>query len=409
MKILFVNKYHYIKGGPERYIFDLIKVFEEKGHEVIHFSMEDKRNQPSDFAKYFVSHIDFRSSLSFIERAKTVPRIIYFSEAKKKIEQLIEETKPDLAHLHNYYHHLSPSIIHSLKKYKIPIVQTAHDYKLVCPVYIFYSGGRICESCKKRKYYWATLKRCNENSFSQSFLNTCEMYIHNTLMNIYKNIDIFIAPSKFIKEKLIEYHFDEERIVHLPNFIKIDDYIPQYSYNDYIVYFGRISKEKGILNLIKAVKEIPGLKLKIIGEGPIRKKLEDIIVEENIRNVEFLGYMVGEDLKNYIKGSMFVVLPSEWYENNPFTILESFALGKPVIGSNIGGIPELIEEEKDGLLFKIGDKDELKEKITYLVENSHLIEEMGKNARRKIEREYNEEIHYQKLMHIFQMLCSKGG
>ena len=408
MKVLLVNKYFYLKGGSERHISKISKMLETQGHQAIPFSMEDERNEPTTFDKYFVSKVDFNSTMSVGDKLRIVPRVLYFLEAKRKIEALIKEAKPDIAHLHNIAHQISPSILDSLKKFDLPVIQTLHDYKLICPTYNMVAGGRICERCKGHHYYQAVLQRCNKGSLTFSLLNCVEMYVHRLLGIYERNIDIFISPSNFLRNKLIECGIDGGKIFHIPNFVDPREYLPHYEAEDYFVYFGRISEEKGLLTLIRSMRDIKSSRLLIIGEGALRGRLEEYILEKGIANIEFLGYLDEDQLKSVIRNSMFVVIPSEWYENCPYSVLEAFAMGKPVVGSNIGGIPELIEEGVDGLLFEPGNSEELSEKIAFLISRPRLREEMGRCARKKVEEKYNPGLYYERLMKIYQKLMRRG-
>jgi len=408
VKILLVNKYFYLKGGPERHIFQIRKILEAKGHQAIPFSMEDERNEPTPYAKYFVSKVDFNSPMSLGNKLRTVSRVIYSLEAKEKIEVLIKEAKPDIAHLHNIAHQISPSVLHSLKKFDLPVIQTLHDYKLICPTYKMVARGTICERCKGHHYYQAVLQRCNKGLFSFSLVNCVEMYVHRLLRIYERNIDAFISPSNFLRSKVIEFGIDGRKIFHIPNFVDFREYSPHFDGDNYFVYFGRVSQEKGLLTLIRTLRDIKTSRLLIIGEGELRNRLEAYVSEKDVTNVEFSGYISKERLKPVIRNSMFAVVPSEWYENCPYSVLETFALGKPVIGSDIGGIPELIDDGINGLLFEAGNSQELSEKIAYLISRPRLREQMGRNARKKVEEEYNPELYYERLMKIYQRLMRRG-
>ncbi|MEW6606966.1 MAG: glycosyltransferase family 4 protein [bacterium] len=400
MKILLVNNYYYLRGGSERYFFNLFNLLKEADHEVIPFSVKDERNIASPYEKYFAQSIHFNNYKLSIKNIKISLNAIYSIEAKKKIESLINEIKPDIAHLHNIYSRISPSILQVLEKYEIPSIMTLHDYKLICPVYSFLSNGKICERCKRYKYYNAVLQRCNKGSIGASVVNCLELYIHK-VMKLYEGIKMFIAPSEFMRNKMIEFGLDRNKILHIPNFINFNEYSPFYDFKDYFVYVGRISPEKGIITLIEAIKYLNiNTKLYLIGEGPYEEKVKQIA--RGIKNVNFVGYQRGDELKSTIKESMFVIVPSEWYENFPFAILEAFALGKPVIGSNIGGLPELIKDKFNGLLFEPKNVNDLANKIQYLLENKEIIPTLGKNARRLIEEKYNSQIHYQELMEVYK-------
>jgi glycosyltransferase involved in cell wall biosynthesis len=401
MNILLANKYFYRKGGAESSFFITADLLRRKGHNVIFFSMQDERNDPSEYERYFVSNVDYEKP-GVKNKIDAAIKLLYSYEAKNKIEQLIKREKPDIAHLNNIYHQISPSIIHGLKKFNIPVVMTLRDYKLVCASYNMLVQGKACEACKDGKYYHCFLKGCVKGSKAKSLLNTIEMYLHHKILSIYNMVDIFISPSRFLKNKVGEMGA-KGKFVYLPNFVRVDEFQPQYTWNENsIVYFGRLSEEKGLLTLVKAMKDIPEISLKIIGEGPLRERLESEIRRDVIGNIRFLGYKSGEELNNEVRKSMFVVLPSEWYENNPRTIIEGFALGKPAVGSRIGGIPELVRDDETGFTFQAGDPEDLKKKILLLAKNPEKILLMGKRARSFVEQELNPEKHYEKLMEIYK-------
>lgn len=406
MKILLANKYFFHKGGAEISFFETAKLLENKGYKVIFFSMRHSQNYSSEYEKYFVSNVDYDKKGFRYEMAISL-KLLYSFEAKRKIEELIEREKPDMAHLNNIYHQISPSILHSLRKFRIPMIMTLRDYKMVCASYSMLNNGSVCDVCKDGRYYNCFFRGCVKNSRAKSLLNTIEMYLHHKILHLYDLVDFFISPSRFLKSKLEEMGFKGE-IVYLPNFVNIEDYQPQYEYEENsIVYFGRLSKEKGLFTLIEAVKGLD-VKLKIIGEGPIRESLEHRAKSKEIKNIEFLGYKSGEELKNEIRKSMFVVLPSEWYENNPRSIIEGFALGKPAAGSRIGGIPELVKDKETGFTFEPGNAKDLSEKIKELLVNKSLLKKMGENARRFVEVELNQEVHYKKLIEIYNAAMDRG-
>jgi len=404
MKILMANKYFYLKGGAECVFLDSAKLLSNKGHKTLFFSMHHLKNLYSAYEKYFVLNVDYEKS-GIKNKIDSSIKLLYSLEAKRKAEELIKEEKPDIAHLQNIYHQISPSIIHALKKFHIPIVMTLHDYKMACASYQMLANGRICEACKDRKYYNCFLKKCVKDSKTKSLLNTIEMYLHHKIFHIYDLVDVFISPSMFLKNKVEEMGF-KGKIIYLPNFVNLEDYRPQYDWQENsIVYFGRLSKEKGLFTLIEAMKGL-NTKLKIIGEGPIKEGLELRVRSLELKNIEFLGYKAGDELKDEIRKSMFVILPSEWYENNPRSIIEGFALGKPAIGARIGGIPELVKDNETGLTFEPWNADDLKRRILQLIENPSEISRMGKNARKMVNEELNPDIHYEKLMEIYEN-CSK--
>lgn len=402
MRILLINKYLFPRGGDAISTLSTGRLLKEKGHEVFYWGMKHPLNPQYLYDEYFVNFVDYNKKMSLKEKMIVSLNIIYSLEAKIKIKKVVEIIKPDIVHLNNFAHQISPSILDVFAKYKIPTVMTIRDYKLICPSYKMLSNGHLCERCKSGKYIFCLLNKCQRKSYFKSLINTIEMYLHHKLLHIYDKIDIFIATSKFLKQKHLEMGFNKNIVV-LPNFIEIGDFSPQFKWEeDSLVYFGRLAEEKGLLTLLKAVKELK-IKLKIIGDGPFKDILKKEVEEKQMNNVVFKGHLLGEELKNEIKSSMATVIPSEWYETFGRTIIESFALGKPVIGSRIGGIPELIKDGENGYTFEPFNVEDLKEKILLLQKNSGIIEKLGRNARKFVEENFNSEKHYEELMKIYSM------
>lgn len=356
MVILQINKFYYLSGGVERCVFNLEKILKRKGHEVVTFSMEHPKNRTNPHSGYFVRNVNLNGNRNTLSKIKSGIKSVYSIEAQKQLTRLINDTKPDIAHIHSYCYQLTPSILLTLKKEKIPAVQTSHEYKLICPnqrLFNLYTG-EICENCKNRKYYKAIINKCIKNSIIASMAGCMEAYLSDKIQKYEKIINKIISPSSFLRNKLIEFGINPKKVVHIPNFIFKDEYLPKHEFSNYIVYVGRLSGLKGIKTLINAMKLVDTCDLYIIGTGKLEDDLKSYIVKEKILNVKLIGKKYGEELKKIIRNSMFTVLPSVCYENCPNSILESFALGKPVIGSNIGGIPELIDDGYDGLLFGLG-------------------------------------------------------
>ncbi len=402
MKILLINKFLYPKGGDSSCTLDTGRLLAERGHTVFYWGMKHPSNPKYLFQDDFIDNIDYLKSMSGVEKIKIALKVLYSLEAKKKISTFLKKTRPEIIHINNFAHQISPSILHIFKKFNIPIVMTMHDYKLVCPAYTMYLDGKPCERCKNSRYYSCFFNKCVKASYAKSLVNTFEMYLHHKLLGIYNLIDLYISPSEFLKNKLIDMGF-KKKIIHLPNFLNLEEFIPKYSYKNELCYFGRLSSEKGLFTLINSIKGL-NVKLKIIGTGPLEKELIKKVKADNINNIKFLGYKSGEELKYEITNSMAVILPSEWYENNPRSCLEAFALGKPVIGTKIGGIPELIKSGVTGLLFKAGDYLELRERIKYLLRNKEQIKKLGTNARKFVEENFSSSKHYKELINIYDSL-----
>ena len=407
MRILLVNKFHYLKGGSETYYFSLKELLEENGHDVIEFSMKDSRNLPSTYSEYFVDNIEYNKKNSSYKKVKLAVKLVYSFEARRKVEKLIINHKPDIAHLHIFQHQLSPSILGILKKYNIPIVYTAHDFKMICPNYkMMLPSGEICEECKGGSYYNCLKNKCVKNSFMNSFVDTIEAYTHK-MFKSYDMIDKIITPSNFYKEKFIEFGIDSKRIAYIPNFLDGSKYISHDSCGEYFIYFGRLSEEKGIETLVRAMKMVNG-KLKVVGIGPLEAELKEYTRNQSLdEKVEYLGYKTGDELKRIIGDSRFIVVPSKWYENAPYSVLEAMALGKPVIGSNVGGIPELVRDNETGLIFQADDYKELADKINLLLSNRKLIELYGRNAKIIFNNMYNKVTHYENVINIYEELIGR--
>jgi glycosyltransferase involved in cell wall biosynthesis len=377
------------------------------GHSVIPFAMQHERNRKTPYAQYFASKVDlsYDRKKTFWNEIKTAGRIIYSFEAQRKLASLIGDTKPDIAHVRNVYHQLTPSVLWTLNKMGIPTVLTIADYKIICPAYGAFVQGRPCLECRGKLFYKTVQKKCVRDSLVESTLLAIESTLHQLILDSYrKNVDIFISPSEFVRQKMIGAGLPENKLVHLPHFCDSSKFIPEYESDNYIVFFGRIDHRKGLQTLLNAMQQFKTLNLLILGEGPERNNLEDYIRTNNISNVTFLGHKDGEELISIVKRAKFCILPSESYETFGNTILESFACGKTVIASRIGAIPELINDGENGYLFEPGNVDDLVSKINLLESNHNRILEMGKCARVTVEEKYKPEDHYQKLITIYKSL-----
>ena len=412
MKILMINKFYYLRGGTERYCFDMTRLLQHKGHEVIPFSMNHEKNLESKYTPYFVEEISFERSADPrrpLSSLRAAMRAIYSYEARKKLENLIRAEKPHLAYLHNIHHQISLSILPILKKYDIPIIWRVHDYSLFCPNSLFYSRGAICEACASGHFYQIIRRGCRRDSRAASLIAGLGSYLDRWLGSA-NLVDLFIAPSSFLRIKMIQHGLDAKKLIVIPNFINLNTFEapiltpPLGRKEGNLLYFGRLSKEKGLKTLIHAVARVPDSKLKVVGDGPQREELETLAECIAHGQVEFVGYQATAKLFDTLQSAKIVILPSEWYENCPYTILEAFAAGKPVIASNIGGIPELIEDGKDGLLFTPGNSEELAERIQFLSSDDDKIQGLGNNARKKIQEEYNADFHYTKFMDVCSSL-----
>lgn len=404
MKILLVNKFFQARGGPESFLVKLTKILQKHEHKVIHFAMQHPNNWPSKFCHYFVSNIDYnRNYYSAFQKIKIAAKVIYSLEARRRLEALLRKEDPDLAHLHNIYHQLSPSILHSLKKFGIPTVMTLHDFKLICPNCILFRNGQVCDKCQGHRFYHALLNKCVKDSFSASFVCMVEMYFHRLLKIYQNNVDRFIALSKFMYNKMLEYNLcAKDQITWLPNTIDVNRFTPNYSMGKYVLFVGGISQQKGLMTLVQSMEYLPNVRLRIAGDGDFRRQIQHYIGKKNLGNINFLGFVQPTEIPDLLSNASLLVVPSVWCENNPTVVLEAYAAGKPVIASNIGTLPETVEHEETGLLFEPGNSVDLASKIEMLYKNPELVKRMGKKGRHMVENEYSLEVHYEKLSSLYE-------
>jgi len=402
MNILLINKFYFQKGGAEKYFFDLKKLLEDKGNTVVLFAMQHKKNLKTKYNKYFVSEIKTKPSKNIFKNLKTICRFWWSLEARRKIKKLLLNNKINIAHLNNIYHQISPSILPIFKKHKIPVVMTVHDYSLVSPNYNMFLNGKIYDKICGKKYYKCLFDKCVNKSFVQSLISVIEMYLHHKILNVYKkNIDIFIAPSRFVEKKLLDAGFDKNKIKLLPHFIDCNETaLPSYKASDYILYFGRLSAEKGIDFLVDVMQYLPNIKLKVVGQGPLEEKIKLQIKSYNLNNIELMGYKSGNELENIIKNSNFVVAPSLSPETFGLNILESQVLGKIVIASNIGALPELVEKK---FLFEPGKLEDIINKIKSLtkIKKNDILDSY--EIAEKVRKKHNPELYYKKLLEIYNL------
>jgi glycosyltransferase involved in cell wall biosynthesis len=395
MRILIAHKFFRPFGGIERHLFDLRALLGRYGHEVVDFGMADPRNVPSPYAEHFVSHLDLRDA-SFRDTVRGLGRMLYSLEASRRIGGLVERRRPDLAHLLSVYHQLSPSILHALRRRQIPIVQKLADYKVVCPVYTLLSQGAVCDRCAHGRIYWVALRRCQGGRLGTSIALAIEAALHRWVLRSYSLVDLFLAPSRFLMDKVRAMGLPGT-IRLLPNFVDVERWRPvPLPVAPVIVYSGRLVPEKGVDVLVEAMDGIPA-RLRILGDGPARPALERMIRARRSTNVELTGQLGDEALRAELAAARCVVLPAIWYENNPHAILEAFALGRPAIASNIGGLPELVIPGQTGLLVPPRDVARLQEAIQALVEDRALAHRLGVGARALIEASHSPEVFYQGL------------
>lgn len=372
MRVLIINKFLYPNGGSETYIFKIGEWLEKNGHEVQYFGMEHAGRCVGNRVNAYTSDMDFHGG-SILSKLTYPIKTIYSSEARKQIRKVLDDFEPDVCHINNFNYQLTPSIILEIKKWNknCRIIFTAHDYQLVCPNHMCNNPNthQNCEKCLGGHFINCTKGKCIHGSTAKSAIGTMEAMLWNG-NGVYKNFDKIICCSEFLKKKMDINPVFAERTVAMHNFVeKVEN--RDVEKKDYVLYFGRFSEEKGIGTLIEAVQELPDVQFIFAGTGPLESEISGV---KNIKNV---GFQKGEALERLIREAKFSVYPSEWYENCPFSVMESQMYGTPVLGANIGGIPELIQVGKTGELFESGNKEELKSKIREMSSKRYKVEEIS--------------------------------
>jgi glycosyltransferase involved in cell wall biosynthesis len=405
MKILQVNNCHFRRGGADIVYLNTGEILENHGHEVFYFSQENEKNDNSNSNYYFVKETNYFDK-SFLSKIYSIPRFFYSNESKSKLSKLIKDLKPDLAHIHLYKGVLTPSILQVLKSNDVPVIISLHDYGLLCPHNLMLDGKmNICTRCVNGSALNCITHKCNRNNLMLSTISSLEFIFHKAFFPFDKYFDKIIAVSKFGQSIHQKSKSLFDKIVHLYNFYPdLNQTEINTKKGGYILYFGRLSAEKGVETLFSAwLKYDRKSKLKIVGTGELFEELNKIAIQTS--NIEMLGFKSGDELNTLIREASFIIVPSEWYENNPLTIIEAYANGKPVIGSNVGGIPEIINDGETGFLFEMGSVKDLSDKITKaeLIDREEYYR-LSTNARKFADEHFSEESHYQSLISVYENL-----
>lgn len=406
LKILLVNTRHFFGGGDSTYTFNLAELLSRNGHETAFFAMQDDRNLPDPNADLFVSPIDFRDlnqHKTLINSVTVLTRTVYSTEARRKFAALLDRFSPDIIHLQNFLLHITASIVLEAKQRGLPMVWTLHDYGPACPNahFLIDRTGQICEACRGGRFYHAIFKRCKKDSLLASSMAAFVAY-SNRWMSIFSKVDKLLAPSLFLKNKLVENGLNEKQFHHLPLFLPQKNFWEGEENRGYLLFLGKLEAIKGIDVLMEAARMTKEAPLLIAGSvsEPLAIQLPKVLPE----NAKYVGLKHGQELIDLIHNALAIVLPSIWYENQPFSILEAFASGKPVIASDLGGMTELVAQQERGLLVKPGDPDALADAMQWAVTNRSLMKEMGKNARQYALDNHSPETHYQSLMDIYSQV-----
>lgn len=412
MNVVFANTRHFFGGGDSAYTINLCGLLRRYEHRVAAFAMRDERNLADPNADLFVDHIDFRAlngAVGIKSMAKVISRVIYSPENRRRFGLLVDRCKPDIIHLQGIHGHISPSIILEAKSRNLPVVWTLHDYKLICPnTHYFVDGtGEICEACGNLHYYRALVKCCKKNSLLASTMASIEAYSHR-LMKIRDRVDCFLTPSDFLRKKLIENGgFPSHKVFHVPLFVPQQTFSCIPEDGDYLLFMARLERIKGIHVLAEACRRVPAVKVLLAGavEKSFAERLGTLLPD----NARYVGLKHGEELKKLRSAARAIVLPSICYENQPFTILEAFASGKPVVASDLGGMTELIRHGERGLLVPPGDAEALAEAMQWMTGNPQEARRMGEAARMFAIAEHGEEVHLRRLLEVYSHALGRNG
>jgi glycosyltransferase involved in cell wall biosynthesis len=392
MKILLIHNFYRYRGGEDRYVKILEETLVSNGHQVSHF-FYDSRNI---------------NTFNFFQKCLIPLRLIHSPSLNKKLKKLLIAEKPHLVVVHNLSPLLSFSLLKVVKHSNIPLLKRLENYKFLCLNGLFLRNDfTVCEVCKQGNFFPGMIHRCYQHRFSSSMGIALAEFIHRRLKTVIKSTDLFLAASQFVKGKFVEAGFPGDKIVVHPNFIDFEPLTAVVSPGNYAVYLGRLSKEKGLLTLLKAFKNLPELPLKILGEGPMEEELLEYARLHHMKNVSFEGFIDGNLKREMLKKALFLVFPSECYESFGYTIIEGYACGVPVAASDIGGARELVQEGNTGFLFEVGNPDDLQKQISLMMADRQRLMKMKENALQRAKTLYTKETGYQNLCKIFKKLIGK--
>lgn len=350
-----------MRGGADKVYLDTGELLAKHGEAVIYFSSVHPKNYPSAYDKYFVKYTEPYDSASFLNSILRTIDYLYSLDAKRKLSRLLKVEKPDVAHLHIFQSRLTFSILPVLKKYKIPVIMTLHEYKMLCPMYqMVDAGNNVCELCPSTGNPFHVLKkRCNKSSFKYSLISLVESLIRKTIYKYEHFVDRFLAVSSFVEDKHIQYKPElADKIYKLYNFVNLDAYTPGREKGDFFIYVGRLSREKGIKFLLEAWKNFPDVPLYLAGDGPMKSEILEYVSQHSLKNIVLLGFLSPNELMPHLQKAKFLILPSLTYETFGLTLIEAMACGTPPVAAKIGGMTELITHGENGLQFTSNSQEE---------------------------------------------------
>jgi len=402
MRILYCNKYDYPFSGTESYLFDLIRRIDEHGHETALFSMDHGEATGFKGRSYRIPYVNFKEAgVSFARKIRMAAHAIYSRSARRAMRKCVADFAPDVAHIRGIYHHLSPSILWELKQRGVPVIYHVNDFKMLCPAYNFVAHGQVCDACRGGAFYHVVTEGCYAGPRSSAIVLAAEAYLHKRLQTYQRCVDLFLAPSDFVRTELMASGFAAERIEVLAHFQVLPGADELINDEGYLLYFGRLSAEKGVDELLHALVRQPHIPVVIAGDGPERPRLEALARELNLKQVLFAGMVHGEQLKRLVAGCTFSIFPSHAYETLGKSILESYAYARPVVATDLGSRRELVEHGVTGLLYPPGDCKQLAQAIGSLFDHPEVIERMGAAARARVKGKHDPEEHLRRLLEVY--------
>lgn len=404
MKILMVNSFHHARGGDATYTRALTARLEARGHTVVPLAMRHPDNDPSPWEARFVSWTAPWEARSALEVARLGARLVWSREAARAAEALIRETRPDVAHLQHIHRHLTPSVLWPLRRAGVPVVWTVHDHELICPAGTLFTEGAPCERCRGHRYEEAVRHRCKGGRLGPSLAVAVEKALHRRL-EVWQKVDRFLCPSRFLADTLVRFGLPPDRVQHLPNLVDLDPDPPSDPGEGWL-YAGRLTEEKGVSVAIEAARRLPGAPLTICGSGPNLAALR--ASARDLPHVRFVGHLPPAALASRLRAARAVAVPSIWYENFPYAVLEAQGAARAVVASRIGGIPEQIRDGEDGLLVRPGDPAALAEAIGGLLNDPARASALGAAARARVLRELRPEAHLDTLEALYGALRRDG-
>lgn len=410
MRIIIANYRYFIAGGPEKYMFKFMEAARKSGIEVIPFSVDNPQNEKTPYSKYFAKprskqlmYADTKKSLSNL--VGMVRATVWNFDAEKKLRKLIRDTKPDAVYILHEVNHLSPSIIRAAKKEGVRVVHRISDFFMFCPKYDFLCENEICEACLHGDYKKAIEHKCVKGSRAGTLLRVVAMKLYKAT-RVFDDVDQYICTCEFSKNKMVEGGVASNKIVVVPTFIDSSTITPCYENDHYFLFLGRMAHQKGTIYAIEAMKYLKNTDYVLKITGQITESLEDQEIWNYIKEKEledkivFTGFKQGKELEALISRATCIVCPAIWYENMPNTVIEAYAYGKPVVASRIGSLEEIVEDGKTGLLFEMKNSKDMADKLLKLVEDEKLSQKLGKQAREKVEEDYCEEKHMNRVLSI---------